>query len=149
MFNLRLEYDLRAFSIFSVFVFACNNGMNVIGTHMRGEQGPAAMCANLLEGFQHGGPAVFVQKIWRLVQTVPRERRAVPVGVERRTSELIIVAVNGASLVAVQMRAIAGERYEKDQILGRSLTVAAPLGDYFTAMVVTMRPVGPRLLWMS
>jgi len=103
--------------------FSLRNSVNTSASHMRGQERPLAMRANLSNRREYRETACRVQQVGRLVHRIAFARRARIVRLNRAMSGDIMVPIHGTALVAMEMRAIAGER---DQVRHVSSFYTAP-----------------------
>jgi hypothetical protein len=84
--------------------------MDVVGPHMRRQQRPGSMQANLANRIQHRTAGDCIQQVRPLIHQIALARRTRPIAFNQSMSRNIVVPIHGTGFVAVQMRTIAGER---------------------------------------
>jgi hypothetical protein len=90
--------------------FSLDNGVDVIGPHMRRQKRPLAVRANLSNRTEHRPTATRIQKVRRLVHQFSLARCTYLVGPNHAMPRNVVAPIHGTGFVAVQMGAIARER---------------------------------------
>jgi len=86
-----------------------HHGVHVIASRMGRRQAGAAMPTHLLNRFQYGVAPDLVQVVGGLIHTFRRGCGALAIRFQVRGSRHIVLAIDGARLVAVQVASIAGK----------------------------------------
>ncbi len=86
-----------------------HDDMNMVRPHVRRPQRPTAMQTNLSQRAQHNHSSVSIEKILRLIHLSALHRDTLCISPRESASKHIMVPVNRAGFVAMQMRPIAGE----------------------------------------
>ncbi len=80
--------------------------MNVIASHMRGPETPAAVQADFAESVEYGHTAVSVKEIGQLVHLLAHHRDTLWIRLRQSAAGNLVVPVDCAGFVAVQVRPI-------------------------------------------
>jgi len=86
--------------------------MHVIAPHMRGQQIPTAVPADLFEHLKHDRAAVAVQFIRGVIHATAFRCGALWIGLQQSASKQIVMTVYGTRFITVKMRAVAGKSNE-------------------------------------
>ena len=89
-----------------------HNHVNVICSHMGSPETPTAVQADFAEGIEYGYTAVSVEEIGQLVHLLAHHCDTRWIGFRQSTPRNLVVPVDRAGLVAVQVGPIASESNE-------------------------------------